>query len=256
MGEYLDQLGRRIVPSVGDGLCLLHAICDHIMLEDREVVTVEDVIQKVTQYLIENREQYIEWHGSQSVVEDLLTYFDSKNYNVDVMDLLWAVAARAMGITLVIYRNVVNCVNVMSVNEGHKEVHVVYGSDHYSSCPRMVIPTEEDQSEEVTSMDTQQEEDEGDTLLSTQADMFSQHLDDLQEVDLSQLGGDCILFGEEQLNESEKEEAAGRYMRGENAKGQRFPTEIFTLDDIKNVHRLPPNVDGYKIYRVKCKESN
>ena len=96
MPEYLEKLGREIKPVKGDGFCLLHAIAVALYMDHDMLFQVEDLKQTIIAHVSQRRTQLQDFYLGGDVLGDVLTFFETRNYNKEVGDLILEICVNAI----------------------------------------------------------------------------------------------------------------------------------------------------------------
>ena len=109
--NWVARIGRRVVKIKGDGFCFINSIQRCLQIDYRMVITIQETTSLILSYLLENIQKYTQFHiikysKSTSIADDLATevfdFFNTRDFNKDVVDLIVQVAADAMGLDIFI----------------------------------------------------------------------------------------------------------------------------------------------------------
>ena len=99
LAKFLDEtLDMEVKAVEGDGYCFLNAIVKVLRTNYNEHITVEQAMQKVMKYLCSNFEKYTKYHCQRkedmeptladTLIANVIDFFASRNFNMNVVDLL------------------------------------------------------------------------------------------------------------------------------------------------------------------------
>ena len=99
----------------GDGYCFLNAAVKVLSANYNEHISVEKAMQTVMKYLCSNFEKYMKYHYQRkedmeptladTLIADVIDFFSSQNFNMNVVDLLSQITADVMHLDIIIYQN-------------------------------------------------------------------------------------------------------------------------------------------------------
>ena len=99
----------------GDGYCFLNAVVAVLSNIYGKAVSVEQCMQTIMKYLCSNFEKYTKYHcqGKEDIeptiadtlIADVIDFFSSRNFDMNVVDLLSQITADVMELELYIYQN-------------------------------------------------------------------------------------------------------------------------------------------------------
>ena len=138
LAKYLDEtLNMEVKGFDGDGYCFLNAVVKVLSINYNEDVTVEKAMQTVMKYLCSNFEKYMKYHCQReedmeptladTLIADVIDFFTSQNFNMNVVDLLSQIMADVMHLNMFIYQN----------NNGQIQVYHVTGDDNPTRTVRL-----------------------------------------------------------------------------------------------------------------------
>ena len=102
---------------VRGGLCFINAVATCLQKDHDITIQISESINIILQHLAENHQDYVNLHvvpdmssqdgftKSYLLSNDAMEFFQNRNYNKDVVDLLVTVIADALGLDLYIYQN-------------------------------------------------------------------------------------------------------------------------------------------------------
>ena len=100
----------------GNGFCFLNAVAKSLQADHGIKIQLSEAINIIVQHLLENNQKYVDFHtvsakrdklvtNSDMLLNEAMDFFNSRNYNNDVVDLLVIIMADALGVDLYIYQN-------------------------------------------------------------------------------------------------------------------------------------------------------
>ena len=101
----------------GDGLCFINAVATCLQEDQDITIQISESINIIFQHLAENHQDYVNFHvvpdmssqdgftRSDLLLNDAMDFFQNRNYNKDIVDLLDIVTADVLGLDLYIYQN-------------------------------------------------------------------------------------------------------------------------------------------------------
>ena len=121
----------------GDGYCFLNAVVKVLTTDYNENITVEKVMQMVMKYLCSNFDKYTKYHCQRKedmeptladmLIADVIDFFSSCNFNMNVVDLLSQITADVMHLDIIIYQN----------NDGQIQLYHFTGDDNPTQTVRL-----------------------------------------------------------------------------------------------------------------------
>ena len=131
MAKYLDETLNMEVKGVdGDGYCFLNAVVKVLSINYNEDVSVEKEMQTVMKYLCSNFEKYMKYHCQRkenmeptladTCIADVIDFFSSCHFNMNVVDLLSQIMADVMYLNMFSYQS----------NNGQIQVYHLTGDDN------------------------------------------------------------------------------------------------------------------------------
>ena len=121
----------------GDGYCFLNAVGKVLTTDYNEHIIVEKVMQTVMKYLCSNFDKYTKYHCQRkedmeptladTLIADVIDFFSSHNFNMNVVDLLSQITADVMHLDIIIYQN----------NNGQIQLYHFTGDDNLTWTVRL-----------------------------------------------------------------------------------------------------------------------
>ena len=114
--QHLGRRNRVVHRVSGSGFCFLNAVAKSLQADHDIKIQLSEAINIIVQHLLENHQNYVDFHTVSAKIHKLVTnsymllneaidFFNSRNYNNDVVDLLVTITADALGLDLYIYQN-------------------------------------------------------------------------------------------------------------------------------------------------------
>ena len=90
----------------GNGFCFLNAVRKCMMYDFLKFYSHEKVREMITAHLIDHFDDYTQWHGASpdQLVNEASQFFDDRNFNTDIVDIIVQATAAALNIQIKIYR--------------------------------------------------------------------------------------------------------------------------------------------------------
>ena len=90
----------------GNGFCFLNAVRKCMMYDFLKFYSHEKVREMITAHLIDHFDDYTQWHGASpdQLVDEASQFFDDRNFNTDIVDIIVQATAAALNIQIKIYR--------------------------------------------------------------------------------------------------------------------------------------------------------
>ena len=129
LDKHLEQVQRYIKKIPGDGFCFIKSVLEGLQEDHKVVIDIEVAQHEILDHLIEQHRDYVAYHAedeneenqqfcnsigtdSDVLVADFMDFFNDRNFDRNIVDLLAQVTANALGITVFIYEE----------NRGHIEM--------------------------------------------------------------------------------------------------------------------------------------
>ena len=128
----------RVFPIIGDGYCYIHSIIKVLETDYGRKLNISNVIQLVEEQLLERLDYYSQWHAAskREIVADAQKFLRGRNYTLDVVDVVVAATADALGIQLKIFSRLGTKVHILShtsPNHARYSVYLRYTGNHYDA---------------------------------------------------------------------------------------------------------------------------
>ena len=123
LNTFLKRHGREVVHVVGDGFCFLRSVCEALKNDYGIFLQIKEVVQLILEQLIENHHEYMNYYivnlndeqkkqkknqpwvtDSDIFVEEAMDFFENRDFNKDIVDILVKVTSDALGINIYIYQ--------------------------------------------------------------------------------------------------------------------------------------------------------
>ena len=123
LNSFLQRHGHEVVHVVGDGFCFLHSVCEALKNDYGIFLQIKEVVQLILEQLIENHHEYMNYYivnlneeqkkqkrnqpwvtDSDIFVEEAMDFFENRDFNKDIVDILVKVTSDALGINIYIYQ--------------------------------------------------------------------------------------------------------------------------------------------------------
>lgn len=105
--QLLTSLGLVIIQSPGDGHCLLHSVITSVANQFHWNISFEKLLIKLYDDVISNSNEYLMFLPSlgseEALLQSLISYMFSKNYNQDFGDIIPRILANALNINFKIF---------------------------------------------------------------------------------------------------------------------------------------------------------
>ena len=136
--DHLRVFNMRVFPIVGDGYCYIRSIIKVLETDYHRKLNISDVIELVEEQLLERLDYYSQWHAAskREVVADAQKFLRGRNYTLDVVDVVVAATADALGIQLKLFSRVGTKVHILShtsPNHARYSVYLRYTGNHYDA---------------------------------------------------------------------------------------------------------------------------
>ena len=243
---------NRFVSKVNaDGICLLHAFKSCFLHDFGEIIPIKQIKEKVTHYLCENSGKYTGFHkeSPDALVDELQTYFLTQvHVTSEVCDFLIRVLADVFNVDIRLCQkhrvseNIQILDFISDTNTKGKEIWMKFYRDpkdeagnHYDS----LVLTAHAKLNVIlnTSQGKHPLHAEPGTSAEGEESANEQGLDSTQEFDQSQI--------EDPVQE-------GFSLK----QGTPFPMHLFSDVTPEEVDFLPPEINGLKMYKIKCTTAN
>ena len=113
-----------------DGLCFINAVATCLQENHDITIQISESINIILQHLADNHQDYVNFHvlpdmssqdcftKSDLLLNDAMDFFQNRNYNKDIVDLLVTVTADVLGMDLYIYQNNQGKIQVLKYSGG------------------------------------------------------------------------------------------------------------------------------------------
>ena len=166
--QHLRRRNRVVHRVSGNGFCFFNAVAKSLQTDHGIKIELSEAIHNIVQHLLENYQNYVDFHtvsakrdklvtNSDMLLNEVMDFFNSRNYNNDVVDLLVTITADALGLGFYIYQNNRGKIQVLKFSGGliSKPVYLKFTHDlkpignHYDSIIKnQVVILDENQHED------------------------------------------------------------------------------------------------------------
>ena len=133
---HLLQHNRKIVHVYGDGFCFLNSVEEAVCNDHQMCISVETMAHMITGELADNLHIYAEGYVGEpeSLIAEAITFFDSKDYKHDVVDIIAAAASKALHVGIYIYQENQGNIQLLKQFETRldKVIYLVYSVTNLS----------------------------------------------------------------------------------------------------------------------------
>ena len=116
-------------PVSDNGFCFLNAVAKRLQVGHGIKIQLSEAINIIVQYLLENHQNYVDFHtvsakrdklvtNSDMLLNEAMDFFNIRDYNKDVVYLLVTITADALGLDLFIYQNNRGKIQVLKYSGG------------------------------------------------------------------------------------------------------------------------------------------
>ena len=104
--SYLKKVHREVRRVSGDGFCLFGSISEALWQDYGILISPEHIKQIVKAHLKEHGQQYAAFHtnSKEQLLEDYEAFLESREFDVDVVDILSRIAADALYVNIYTYQ--------------------------------------------------------------------------------------------------------------------------------------------------------
>ena len=137
--QHLCRRKRLVHYIAGDGFCFLKSVLFCLLKDHQIEMECKEVIQIITEQLIDHHDQYVAFHNavahsdpnvsnSDLLVTEAMDFFEDREFNRDVVDLLVQVTADALGLEIFIYQKHNEKIKILKYSGGtcYKPVYLKY----------------------------------------------------------------------------------------------------------------------------------
>ena len=159
--QHLRRRNRVVHPVSGNGFCFINAVAKCVQVDHGIKMQLSEGINIIVQNLLENHQNYVDFHtvsaerdklvtNSDMLINESMDFFNSRNYNNDVVDFSVIIIADALGLDLYIYQNYRGKIQVSKYSGGpiSKPVYLKFTHDdvkpignHYDSIIKNEVVT-------------------------------------------------------------------------------------------------------------------
>ena len=237
--HYIFKLQHQVMAIRANGFCFLHAVCMILCMDCDEEMTLDKLQSSILDHMAANVNYYKQFHTGH-VLKDVKRYFKFGTYCDSVLDLIVVVMARALNMNLKIYQkgptgNIQILEHITCATA--KEAHLKFTCDpsnvannHYEAILLLDEPTLRHTDEEVTIESPCPSTPEQPICLDDADDVIA--LTDDSEMTTSEQSDSL------QNNTSDNE--------------LQFPMHLFLKMEAERVNELPHDINGFKLYKIKC----
>ena len=264
----------RIVSKVkADGFCLLNSVRSCLLHDYNEILTVNQMKQKITHHLCEQNAKFLDFHtgNANTMVNEVQDFFETGRFiTSEVCDFLVSVIGEVFKLTIHVYQRKENGriqLHSFPSNKPEREIYLKFthdnsapGSNHYDSIVKTNLGKKErsqhqehKSSPEKQSQKSMPEEEEENSRPAKEPiyipEMIrkSKNFDaDVEVIDLTQeINTTGNTTGESSFSFDDAPSVK---------KGVSFPTYLYSKMEPTLVDKLPGEIDGTCWYRIKCSE--
>ena len=237
--QFVDKLQCPVIPNRANGFCFLHAVCMTLCMDYDADMTLGKLQSSVLDYMAANVNYYKQFHTG-NVSKDVKRYFTFGTYCDSVVDLIVVAMARALNVNLKIYQKRPTGSIQIPEHITHataKEAHLKFTHDpsnvannHFEAILLLDEPTLRHTDEEVT-------------IESPCPNTLEQpiYLDDADDV--------IDLTDDSEMTTSEQPESL---QNNTSDNELQFPMHLFLMMEAECVDELPHDINGFKLYKIKC----
>ena len=110
--QHLRRRNRVVHRVSGNGFCFLNAVAKSLQADHGIKIQLSEAINIIVQHLLEDHQNYVDFHtvsakrdnlvtNSDMLLNEAMDFFNSRNYNNDIVDLLVTITADALGLDLI-----------------------------------------------------------------------------------------------------------------------------------------------------------
>ena len=123
LNNFIQKHGHEVIQVVGDGFCFIQSVCEALKQDYGTSLQIKEVIQLICEQLIEKHGEYMNYYivnltdeekemkknqpwvtDSDLFVEEAMDFFENREFNKDIVDILVKVTSDALGINIYIYQ--------------------------------------------------------------------------------------------------------------------------------------------------------
>ena len=235
--ELVYKLRCQVIPIKANGFCFLQAVCLTVSMGHEEDMTLGKLQSSILNHMEANTNYYKQFHTG-NVLKHMKRYFKFGTYCDSIVDLIVVAMARALNMNLKIYQQgILGNIQILEhiTNTKGKEIdlkftqdHTNVANNHYDAILLLDEPTARHTDEEVT-------------IGSPCPSAIEQSicLDDANVIDLTD---------DSEMTTSEQPESPHSNTSDE----LQFPMHLFINTEAECVDELPHDIDGFKLYQIKC----
>ena len=237
--QFIHKLQCQVIPNRANGFCFLHAVCLTVCMDHDEEMTLGKLQSSILDHMAANVNYYKQFHTG-NVLKDVKRYFKFGTYCDSVVDLIVVAMARALNMNLKIYqKGPMGNIRILEhiTHATAKEAHLKFTCDpsnvannHYEAILLLDEPTPRHTDEEVT-------------IESPCPSTIEQPicLDDADDV--------IDLTDDSEMTTSEQSDSL---QNNTSDNELQFPMHLFLKTEAECVDELPHDIDGFKLYKIKC----
>ena len=233
--NYVSSVLHEILPVSGDGFCLINSLILAMAKDHNIIVQFDEAKQLILHTLIDNHQKYVDFHNKRHKCQDpncqitssdllicnMIQFFDTKAFDVDVVDILIQIAADALNLNIHVFQSNHGKTQQLEYMGGSccHDVFVKFtydllfsGLNHYESIIKLCIKEEQEENV-MTHEDELEDEDE--------ANAHGMILDEI----IPDIG-----------------------------RGKPFQIYLFATMKLTKVESIPNNIDGFKLYQIKTRD--
>ena len=239
--QLVYKLQCQVISIKANGFCFLQTVCLTVCMDHEEDMILSKLQSSILNHMEANTNYYKQFHTG-NVLKDVKRYFKFGTYCDSIVDLIVVAIARALNMNLKIYQEGTSGnIQILEhiTNATGKEIYLKFTQDHtnvannhYNATLLLDKPTPRHTDEEVTI--------ESSCLSAIEWPIC---LDDADVIDLTD---------DSEMTTSEQPELPHSNTSDE----LQFPMHLFINTEAECVDELPHDIDGFKLYQIKCSHKN
>ena len=103
----MKEFHLKVGEEEGNGFCFINSVRTVLLVDHYEYLSLEELKDTIINFLIANPMKYIDIHGGDpdTVVQDVKQFFQDKQFDHNVVDLIIQAAGDALGVKINIYKS-------------------------------------------------------------------------------------------------------------------------------------------------------
>jgi hypothetical protein len=266
---------------IGDGFCFLYSVQSSLFVTTGKFLSCSELQKLIGAHIVDNKDRFSSFHtgDNSELIHDLYSFFEDRNYNRDVVDLIILACAEVLKIKLVIYQEESNHITITEqggTKDATEVIYLKFAAGHYDAIvPMLVSPVGSDDAEYIDFM----AEKEVDCILissdSENDEKTPACIDLTQEVGslkkevkatenmnrrqklahdifCDELDTSTVIQCDDAKENLDDDIDLTQFISTQKRKRHEYDTSLFIKSEPVKVEKVPYNLNGDKWFVIKC----